>query len=118
MDGTSRVHFVGGVFGVIADFGGIINPTLDTSERKAMVPALSEPHLCSPSTLVDHRGNGKKGLVTCLSLDSEKTFCICPFSPNLPFVPQFDDEWTSISLLSGKATPHSCHDDADPLPVN
>lgn len=43
----------------ISDMGGAVNPILDLSGRKALIPALSKLVFCLPSTL-DHRGNGKE----------------------------------------------------------
>ena len=42
MDGTSGTGFGNGVCRDTADMGGMISPTLDPSERKAMTPAVSE----------------------------------------------------------------------------
>lgn len=42
MGGTLGTGVGKGLYRGIADMGGMISPTLDTSERKAMVPAVSE----------------------------------------------------------------------------
>ena len=76
---------VGDVYRGIANMGGMIGPTLDPSERTAMIPALSElPFFVyyQPWTM----GRWERGLVTGLSLNSGKNkFCIHPLSPKPPF---------------------------------
>lgn len=85
VNGTLGTRDGKGVYRGIAAVGGTVSPTLDPSDRKAVIPELVElPFLFTINP--GPWGKWERGLVTGVSLDSEKiNFCIHPLFPKPPF---------------------------------
>lgn len=118
VNGTLGTRDGKGVYRGIAAVGGTVSPTLDPSERKAVIPELSElPFLFTINP--GPWGKWERGLVTGVSLDSEKiNFCIHPLFPKPPFCAPvwwlMDQHFPSKREGHPSQLPWQCR----PLPVN